>query len=99
MRQAEAREQTSVDAPENRLAMWVAIMRALRHVIPYADLEECNRFSPIEEEAGFEPAQFVDFMAAVAVETGIVIPECDYPRVSTLDDLQCYLLERVATAR
>ena len=69
-------------------------MRAMRQVRPFTDLEEFSRFEPIVEEADLDSLEFEQLMAAVADESGILVPEGDYPLVLTLDGLERYLNER-----
>ncbi len=75
--------------------MWGAIVRSLRHVILYADIEELDRFEPIRDEADLDADDFVRLMLAVGGETGIAIPEADYPLVATLAALEDYLNDHV----
>ena len=71
-------------------------MRAQRRVRPYTDLEEFSRFEPIMKEADLD--EFEQLMAAVADESGIRVPENDYPLIVTLDGLERYLLVRLSTS-
>ena len=73
-------------------------MRAQRRVRPYTDLEEFSRFEPIMKEADLDAFEFEQFMTAVADESGIRVPENDYPLIVTLDGLERYLLVRVSTS-
>ena len=86
------------DGDENgeRWVIWGAVMRAMRQVRPYTDLEELSRFEPIVEEADLEPFEFEQLITAVADESGIRVPESDYSLVATLDGLERYLIERVS---
>ena len=72
-------------------ATWEMIVRSLRHVIPYADLEDIDRSAPICDEADLDSSEFVQLMEAVAVESGVSVPEPDYPMVTTLAGLEDYL--------
>ena len=81
---------------EQRWLVWRAVMRAMRQVRPFTDLEEFSRFEPIVEEADLDSLEFEQLMAAVADESGILVPESDYPWVLTLDELERYLHKQVA---
>ena len=83
---------------EQRWLVWRAVMRAMRQVRPFADLEEFSRFEPIVEEADLDSLEFEQLMAAVADESGILVPESDYPWVLTLDELERYLHKHVAAS-
>jgi hypothetical protein len=77
-------------------AMWLVVVRALRNVFPYIDVEEINRYNPWSDEIDdLHASQFARLIDSVAEHTGIAIPECDYPLVGTLDDLERYLTSRV----
>ena len=79
-----------------RWLIWGAVMRAMRQVRPFTDFEEISRFEPIVEEADLDGLEFEQLMAAVAEESGILVPEGDYPLVVTLDGLERYLHERAS---
>jgi acyl carrier protein len=77
------------------LAARLAVVRALRHVVPDVDIEEINRFEPLHDEVGLTAGDFARLMAAVARESGIVVPDSDYPSVATMDELEHYLTARL----
>ena len=79
-----------------RWLIWGAVMRAMRHVRPFTDLEEFSRFEPIVVEADLDSLEFEQLMAAIADESGTLVPEVDYPLVLTLDGLERYLNRRAA---
>ena len=54
-----------------RWLIWGAVMRAMRQVRPFTDLEEFSRLEPIVEEADLDTLEFKHLMAAVANESGI----------------------------
>ena len=89
----ESDDMVDVDTHVDRdpLAMWGAVVRSLRYVIPYADLEEIDRFSPICEEAGLDQVDFLRLMDAVEQESGVAIPPADFQSVGTLAGLEDYL--------
>jgi acyl carrier protein len=98
---SETPRQSPVDVADGgkngeRWMIWGAVMRAMRQVRPDTDLEELSRFESIVEEAELEPFEFEQLIAAVADESGIRVPESDYPLVGTLDGLERYLIERVS---
>ena len=73
---------------------WMTVLRCLRRVVPYVDVEDLDRTAAIQDEADLDAQDFVRLMAAVGDETGVVIPEADYPLVSTLADLAAYVAAR-----
>ena len=84
------------DEEDDRYAMWLVVVRALRDAFPYIDIEEINRFQPLEDEIDLTAEDFTQVMASVEEQTGLVVPEDDYPLLATLDGLEQYLKMRVA---
>jgi acyl carrier protein len=78
--------------------VWMAVLRSLRRIVPYIDVEDLNRTAAIQDEADLDSLDFVHLMAAVSEETGVIVPERDYPFVSTLAGLAAYVDTRIATA-
>ena len=73
---------------------WEAVVRSLRRIVPYIDVEDIDRAALIQDEADLDPLDLVHLMAAVAEETGVLVPERDYPLVATLDSLVDYVARR-----
>ena len=71
-------------------------MRSLHRVDPYLDVEEIDRFEPIQDEAEWGVAEFLHLMDAVTAETGIVVGEQDYPLVASLAGLEDYISSRMS---
>ena len=76
--------------------VWAAVLRSLRRVVPYIDVEDLDRTVAIRDEADLDSLDFVRLITAVAEETGVLVPERDYSLVSTLADLAAYVDARVA---
>ena len=72
-------------------ATWLVVVKALRSVVPHIDIEDINRYEPLQDEADLDTSDWMDLMAAVTEETGVVVPEQDYPLVDTFDGLEQYL--------
>ena len=77
---------------------WLVVVRAMRRLFPYLDIEDVSRFEPLQDELELTTADFVLLMAAVTEQTGVVVPRREYPLVSTLDDLEHYLASRLVSA-
>jgi len=73
---------------------WIAVLRSLRRIVPYIDVEDLNRTAAIQDEADLDSLDFIHLMAAVGEETEVVIPKRDYPLVSTLAGLAAYVAAR-----
>ena len=83
---------------DDQYARLVVVMRALRRVFPYIYIEEIDRFAPLADELDLRPSDFVRVMAAITEQTGLTVPERDYPLVTTLDGLEQYLKSRVTSS-
>jgi acyl carrier protein len=82
------------DDGDDEDAAWLVVARALRSVVPYIDIEEINRFESLQDEADLDTSDWMNLMAAVTEQTGLVVPEQDYPLVETFDGLEKYLAAR-----
>jgi len=71
------------------------VVRSLRRVDPYLDVEEIDRFEPIRDETDWGEAEFLHLMDAVTAETGIVVSQKDYPLVTSLAGLEDYISSRM----
>ncbi len=85
------------DATNDDYAAWRVVVRSLRRVDPYLDVEEIDRFEPIQDEAEWGVADFLHLMDAVTAETGVVVGEQDYPLVESLAGLEEYISNRMTS--
>ena len=69
-------------------AAWLVVVKALRSVVPHIDIEDINRYQPLQDEADLDTADWMQLMATVTEQTGVVVPEEDYPLVDTFDGLE-----------
>jgi hypothetical protein len=79
------------DDGDGEHAAWLVVVRALRSVAPDIDIEEINRYEPLQDEADLDASDWLHLMAAVTEQTGVVVPKQDYPLVDTFDGLERYL--------
>jgi acyl carrier protein len=77
--------------------VWAAVLRSLRRIVPYIDVEDLDWTAAIQDEADLDSLDFIHMMAAVTDETGVDIPERDYPLVGTLAGLAAYVAARLPT--
>ena len=68
------------------------VIRALTEVAPDIDPAEIDPGSGLAEQLDIDSMDFLNLVVLVHEETGIEIPERDYPKLSTLDDAVAYLL-------
>ncbi len=60
------------------------ILRVLGEVAPEADLDALAPDVPFQEQLDLDSMDFLNFVTGLADETGVEIPERDYPKMSTL---------------
>jgi hypothetical protein len=83
------------DATDDDYAAWRVVVRSLHRIDPYLDVEEIDRFEPIQDEAEWGVADFLHLMDAVTAESGVVVDEMDYPKVASLAGLEDYISSRM----
>jgi acyl carrier protein len=70
------------------------LARLLHGVAPEIDLDEIDPAAPLQEAAELDSMDFLNLVTALYDETGIDVPERDYPLIATIDGFVAY----VATA-
>ncbi|HUZ03442.1 MAG TPA: acyl carrier protein [Thermomicrobiaceae bacterium] len=71
-----------------------AVLRALRRVAPEADPDALDPDVALREQLDIDSMDFLNFLIGIHRELGVEIPEADYPRLTTLDQILAYLGER-----
>jgi acyl carrier protein len=69
------------------------VIRALTEVAPDIDPASIDPDSELAEQLDIDSMDFLNVIVAINEETGIEIPERDYPKLSTLNDAIAYLGE------
>ena len=67
------------------------IANSLRRIAPEADLDEVDGTKPLQDELDLDSMDFLNLIVAIHEQTGIEVPERDYPSVGHLDGLVAYL--------
>jgi acyl carrier protein len=67
------------------------LARLVRGVAPEIDLDEIDPATPFPEAAELDSMDFLNLVNALYDETGIDIPERDYPLVATIDGFVTYV--------
>jgi len=67
------------------------VVAALTEVAPEIDGASIDPQAVLTEQLDIDSMDFLNFVVAVHEETGIEIPERDYPKLSTLDGAVVYL--------
>ncbi len=74
---------------ENELR--AAVLKALHRVAPEADLASINPRADLREELDIDSIGILEFATGIKKETGIEVPERDYPQIVRLEGCLEYL--------
>ena len=69
------------------------VIRALTDVAPDIDPAAIDPDTDLAEQLDIDSMDFLNVVVAIHEQTGIEIPERDYPKLSTLADAGTYLAE------
>jgi len=67
------------------------VIQALLEVAPEIDPESIDPQAVLMEQLDIDSMDFLNVVVAVHEQTGIAIPERDYPKLSTLEGAVAYL--------
>jgi acyl carrier protein len=67
------------------------LARLLHGVAPEIDLDEIDPAEPLQESAELDSMDFLNLVTALYDETGIDVPERDYPLIATIDGFVAYV--------
>jgi acyl carrier protein len=70
------------------------VLRLLGEVAPEADLSLLKPDRRIRDQIDIDSMDALNFLIAVHEATGVDIPESDYPKLTTLDNIVAYLAAR-----
>jgi acyl carrier protein len=68
-----------------------SVQAALSRIAPEVALDDLDPGADLREEADLDSLDFLALVEALAADPGVEIPESDYGRVRSLDDLLAYL--------
>jgi acyl carrier protein len=68
-------------------------------VAPEADLDAITPDKRLRDQLDIDSMDALNFLIAVDGELGISIPEADYPKLTTLDNIVAYLASRQPAGR
>ena len=71
------------------------IINGIYRIAPEADFEELSPTENIREELDIDSFDFLNFLIGLNEELGVEIPESDYEKLVSLEDLIIYLSERI----
>ena len=76
------------------------VLARLLHVIaPEVDFATIAPAAPLTDEADLDSMDFLNLLTALHEETGIEVPDRDYPQLQTVDTFVDYLVAHHADAR
>ena len=71
------------------------IIEALGQIAPEAEFDDLEADEDIREALDIDSFDFLNFLIGLNETLGVEIPEADYGRVNTMQDLTSYLLARL----
>lgn len=74
------------------------VVRALRKVAPESDPSSIDARSDLRDALDLDSMDFLGFVTAVHEALHVDIPEVDYPKVRTLDDVSSYVAAKLGVA-
>lgn len=84
-----------IAATRTRAQLRQTIADLLTGIAPEADLEALDPDVNVREELDIDSFDFLNFLIALNDAVGVEIPEADYGRLESLNDLLDYLAERL----
>jgi acyl carrier protein len=73
------------------------VLEVLGEIAPEVDPAALRGDVPLRDQVDLDSMDFLNLLVGVHERTGAEIPESDYPKLATLDQLVAYLAARVAT--
>jgi acyl carrier protein len=72
------------------------VLATLRRIAPEIEPEELLPARPLRDQVDLDSMDWLNFLQALHAALGVDIPERDYAKLVTLDDLAAYLGSRIA---
>lgn len=72
---------------------YALLVRLLHRIAPEVDLDEVDHGALLQDVADLDSMDFLNLMAALFEDTGIEVPERDYPQVASVDGFVAYVNE------
>lgn len=67
------------------------VLRAIGEIAPEADLDDIDPDEELREQLDIDSMDFLNIVTAIHEETGLDIPEADYPKIASLNQCVAYL--------
>ena len=75
------------------------LARLLHRIAPEVHLDRVEPAEPLQDAAGLDSMDFLNLVSALFEETGIDVPERDYPQVASIDGFIAYVRAAEAVHR
>ncbi len=72
------------------------VIDGLTQIAPEADFEELSPTENIREELDIDSFDFLNFLIGLDDKLGVEIPESDYEKLVSMNDLIGYLMQRLS---
>jgi acyl carrier protein len=70
-------------------------LRALGEIAPEADLDSLDVRADLREQLDLDSMDLLNYVTAMSQQTGVDVPEVDYPELFTLDGAVGYFAARL----
>ncbi|MGE5170183.1 MAG: acyl carrier protein [Rudaea sp.] len=77
--------------PEDDTALRATVLETLRRIAPEVAAQSLKQDVPLRDQVDLDSMDWLNFLIALHRKLGVDIPESDYERLVTLDDLVSYL--------
>jgi acyl carrier protein len=67
------------------------VLAILEQLAPEADMSQIRSDVRLRDQLDLDSMDFLNFLIAVDAEMNVDIPEADYPKLRTLDDIVAYI--------
>ena len=68
------------------------LSRLLHRIAPDVDLADADPGAPLQDTLDLDSMDFLNIVTALHDQTGIEVPERDYPKLATIDGFVAYLV-------
>jgi len=75
-----------------------AVLEALQRIAPEISPSEIAPDVPLRDQVDLDSMDWLNFLVALHAKVGVDIPEADYAKLATLDQLLAYLKAKRASA-
>ncbi len=78
----------------NNINIPTTIADAIKRIAPEVEMDEIDLDEDLREECDLDSMDFLNLLASLKKSTGVSIPESDYTKVRSYNQLKNYLQER-----